>query len=218
MDDLHITTIKNQKGSKKQAIMLYLKKHGRANLETLSKELNMSKMGVLKHINPLEELGYLERENQKADKGRPKVFFKLSDSTRENVFPNNYSNLTNYFLNHIEKNYGETAVIKALKDRNNEVNENYKSKIQGDSLEEKIGSLRLLRDQEGYMAELHNLSSDSFELLEFNCPIFKIAEQYSITCQIEQEMFENLLDANVESKHRVVNGDNVCRFLIQKRK
>ena len=77
--------------------------------------------------------------------------------------------------------------------------------------------MRSLRDEEGYMAELHSLSDNTFELLEYNCPIFKIAEQYSMTCQLEQEMFENLLKANIETKHLVVNGDNVCRFLINKK-
>ena len=217
MSDLHIDSIESTKSSSKQDILLYLKKQGKADLKELSEQLNMTKMGILKHITALEELGYIDREIEKASKGRPKVHFKLSEMTRDNVFPNNYSSLTNYFISYIEKTYGEPAVIKALQDRNKEVSEKYKNNLVGDTLEEKVICLRSLRDQEGYMAELHSLSDNTFELLEYNCPIFKIAEQYSMTCQLEQEMFENLLKANIETKHRVVNGDNVCRFLINKK-
>jgi predicted ArsR family transcriptional regulator len=217
MNDFHINSINSIKSSSKQEIMLYLKKFGRTNLKTLSENLNMSKMGVLKHIGALEELGYIDRETEKAEKGRPKVFFKLSDTTRESIFPNNYSSITNYFLTFIEENFGREAVYKALQERNMEVNKKYQIELtKNQSLEEKVGMLRLLRDKEGYMADLHILSNNSFELLEYNCPIFKIAEQYSYSCTLEREMFEELLETKVETTHRVVDGQNVCRFLISK--
>lgn len=218
MSDLRITKIENHTGSKKQEILLYLKKHGQTDLKTISEKLEISKMGVLKHITALEELGYVERETKKAPKGRPKVIFKLSDSTRDNVFPNNYSDLTNYFLNYIEDNYGIQAVEKALRDRNKETSKRYENILKGETLSERVANLRTLRDKEGYMAEQNKVSDDSFELLEYNCPIFRIAEQYGFTCNLEREMFENLLVADVDSIHRVVDGQNVCRFLISKRK
>ncbi len=218
MNDLRIHKIENHSGSKKQEILLFLKKHGQTDLKTLHEQLEITKMGVLKHITALEELGYVERETKKASKGRPKVFFKLSDSTRDSVFPNNYSDLTNYFLNYIENNYGIQAVEKALKDRNNEASKRYENELKGETLTERVANLRTLRDKEGYMAEQNKVSNDSFELLEYNCPIYRIAEQYGFTCNLEREMFEELLDADVESIHRVVDGQNVCRFLISKKK
>lgn len=216
MNELRISSIESSKPSSKQEILLFLKKNGKTDLKKLSEQLNMTKMGVLKHITALEELGYIDRENQKASKGRPKVFFKLSETTRDNVFPNNYSNLTNYFLSFIEENYGIGDVEKALKQRNRETKEKYNQELVGNTLEERLTCLRSIRDNEGYMAELNKLSENTHELLEYNCPIFKIAEKYSVTCTFEQEMFEELLNANIDTKHRVVNGDNVCRFLITK--
>ena len=202
----------------KQGIMLYLKKNGQTDLKTLSSELKISKMGILKHITALEELGYIERETKKAPKGRPKVYFKLSESTRDHIFPNNYSDLTNYFLSYIETNYGLEAVEKALQDRNKEMSDRYTKEVLGQTLQERVSCLRTLRDNEGYMAEQLKVSDNSFELLEYNCPIFKIAEQYSYTCTLEREMFEELLDASVKTTHKVIDGQNVCRFLITKKK
>lgn len=217
MSDLRITKIENHTGSKKQEILLYLKKHGQTDLKTLHEALEISKMGVLKHITALEELGYVERETQKAPKGRPKVLFKLSESTRDNVFPNSYSDLTEYFLKYIEENYGIQAVEKALKDRNIEAGHRYEKELKGKTLSERVVNLRTLRDKEGYMAEQKKVSDESYELLEYNCPIFRIAEEYGFTCNLEREMFEELLHADVESTHRVVDGQNVCRFLISKK-
>lgn len=218
MNDLHITTIDEPKSTSKQEILLYLKKHGTTDLKTLSEQLGMTKMGILKHITALEELGYINRETEKAPKGRPKVLFKLSDNTRDNIFPNNYSSLTNYFLSFIEEKFGTEAVIEALQERNKEISEKYKHELKGKTLKEKVTNLRKLRDQEGYMAEQVNGPDDSYELLEYNCPIFRIAEKYSYTCTLEREMFEDLLGASVDTTHRVIDNANVCRFFISKKK
>ena len=216
MSDLHITTIDEPKSSSKQEILLYLKKHGTTDLKTLSAALNLTKMGILKHITALEELGYIDRQTEKALKGRPKVLFKLSEQTRDNVFPNNYSSLTNYCLGFIEDNFGTQAVEKALKERNKELMTKYEKEVHGDTLQERVTNLRMLRDKEGYMAEQAKGPDGSFELQEFNCPIFRIAEKYSYTCTLEREMFEELLDASVNTTHRVIDGQNVCRFFISR--
>ena len=220
LDDMTNNSIsydqKNKERTTKQEIMLYLKKNGKSDLQSISEALNITKMGVHKHITALEEIGYIERESKKASKGRPKVLFKLTESTRDHIFPNNYSELTNYFLNYIEENYGTRAVERALQDRNKEINIRYKKELRGDSLQERVHNLRALRDKEGYMAEQNKVSEESYEILEYNCPIFRIAEKYGFTCNLEREMFEELLNANVDSTHRVVDGQNVCRFLISK--
>ena len=218
MNEFNIKAIDEPVSSSKQEILLFLKKNGTTDLKTLSDQFSKTKMGILKHINALEELGYIERETEKAPKGRPKVLFKLSESSKDTLFPNNYVGLTNYFLGFIEENYGIHAVKKALRERTLDVQAEYKKNLSGKTLEEKVTSLRKLRDKDGYMAEQKNISQDSFELLEYNCPILRIADQYSFTCGLEKEMFENILDSNVTTSHRVIDGGNVCRFIISKKK
>jgi len=55
------------------------------------------------------------------------------------------------------------------------------------------------------------------EMFEHNCPIMAVAETYPEACRVEREMFQNLLGADVETSHRVVAGDPVCRFLVRDR-
>ncbi len=81
-------------------------------------------------------------------------------------------------------------------------------------LTKKVSWLAQKRDQEGYMVELKVINSDKFEMLEFNCPIFDVANEYWDACVKEQELFEDLLGVPVKTTHRVVAGNNVCRFLI----
>jgi len=86
--------------------------------------------------------------------------------------------------------------------------------VDADSLAGRVEQLTVLRDQEGYMAEEKKAGPSKYEILEHNCPIVAIAENYWEACTVENEMFRKVLDANVETTHRVVAGANVCRFLI----
>jgi predicted ArsR family transcriptional regulator len=65
------------------------------------------------------------------------------------------------------------------------------------------------------MAEGRTIGKGKFEILEHNCPILAVAEEYGEACTVETEMFRKLLQADVETTHRVVAGHHVCRFLVQ---
>src|SRR2546425_1216986 len=86
------------------------------------------------------------------------------------------------------------------------------------TLAERVHQLTGLRDREGYMAEDHQAGPAKFEILEHNCPILAVAESYWEACTVENELFRKVLDANVETTHRVVAGENVCRFLVTPRR
>src|SRR3990170_1834458 len=49
------------------------------------------------------------------------------------------------------------------------------------------------------------------------CSVLPVAEQYGGACEVENELFRRILRAEVDTTHRVVAGDHVCRFLIRPR-
>jgi predicted ArsR family transcriptional regulator len=55
-------------------------------------------------------------------------------------------------------------------------------------------------------------------LLEYNCPIIHIAERHWEACSIETELFEKLLNADIQTTHRAAKGDAICKFMIKERK
>lgn len=202
-------------GSTKRQILIMLKREGEIDLATLAKELSITKMGVLNHIKQLEAMEIIERFNKREGVGRPKLSIRLSKNASD-VFPKAYSSITTSMLDFINDNMGRNSVYDALKNRQNEVFENYKTEVGEGTLAEKINRLAKIRDQEGYMVELKTLPGENrFELLEFNCPILAVADKYDESCAVEMELFSDLLGAKVETTHRTINGDNVCRFFIK---
>lgn len=202
--------------SAKRQILLTLKREGESDLATLGKELGVSKMAVYRHVKDLEESGLVERRMKRAGVGRPRLLLKLAPGA-QSVFPKAYAQITCSLLRFIEEKLGRDAVETALRSRQKSVQSEYEKQVRGDTLGERVSQLARLRDREGYMAEVHRSRNGRFELLEYNCPILAVAADYWEACTVENELFRKVLHADVETTHRVVAGDHVCRFLVRPR-
>ena len=72
--------------------------------------------------------------------------------------------------------------------------ESYARRLEGKSLAEKVEILAEIRDEEGYMAEFTEDDED-YLLVEHNCPIVSIAEEYPHVCETELALFRRSLGA-----------------------
>jgi DeoR family suf operon transcriptional repressor len=202
--------------SAKKQILLTLKRKGSLSLGELAQGLGLSKMATLKHLNALESKGLLERSSRPGGRGRPRAFFALSDRS-SSLFPEAYTHMTLCALRFIEDKLGREAVVRLLEQRAQEVLDANRGRVGDGGLKERVSELATIRDEGGYMAEVGRASKNTVEMLEHNCPIMAVAEAYPEACGIERAMFQKLLRADVETSHRVVAGDAVCRFLIRGR-
>lgn len=202
--------------STKKQILLTLKRQGTVSLADLADGLGISKMATLKHVTALEAKGLIGRTFKASGRGRPRVFFALTDRSL-NLFPEAYTHMTLSALRFIEEQLGRDAVVKLLKQRAQEVLEANRARVPDAGLKERVAELVQIRDEGGYMAEIGHAGKSSVEMFEYNCPIMAVAESYPEACRVERELFQKLLHADVETSHRVVAGDPMCRFLIRRR-
>ena len=200
-------------GVTKREILLILKRQGQSDLQALADHFHISKMAVHKHIQELEDQGMIQRVTLRGAKGRPRHGLQLAPKA-SSLFPKAYAGITCAALAYIEEKLGRKAVEEALRRRQSETIPGYKEQVNAETLAGRVHQLAQLRDQDGYIAEDKKTGPSKFEILEHNCPIIAIAENYWEACTVENEMFRKVLDANVETTHRVVDGANVCRFLI----
>jgi len=200
-------------GSTKREILLILKREGQVDLQSLAERLRISKMAVHKHAQELEERGLIERIPVHGATGRPRLALRLAP-TAASLFPRAYAGVTCAALAYIEEKLGRKAVEDALRRRQAETLTGYRDQVKAETLAERVHQLAGLRDREGYMAEDRQAGPSKFEILEHNCPILAVAENYWEACTVENELFRKVLDANVETTHRVIAGGNICRFLV----
>lgn len=197
-------------------IMLSLKKHGKMSLRELSEEIGISKMAILNHIQKLEGNGLVERFLVKSEVGRPYFVFKATQNSKEGI-GNSQGEMLDELIDFLEKTGNKEIVADFLRERYGSVRLDYEKKLARLPPKEKVTELSRIREEENYYPELKATGNDSYELLEYNCPIFKFSNKFGIACSLETQLFSSVLQMDVNSTHRQVNGSDVCRFLIRKK-
>ena len=200
-----------------QKILKLLKKNRNSTMDSIAKELGISKMAVLKHIFRMEQDGLIERKSIKKKVGRPVSVFSLTEQGEERFrssYADTIKNLISFLVDHGHRD----LAVQFLRERYEMMQTEYAKSLSGLTYEKRLEKLSDLRDSAGYMAELKRIPSGMYELVEFNCPIFQIASVLDEACSLESMMFKNVLDSDVQTTHRVVEGRGYCRFLINKRR
>ncbi|HZY69746.1 MAG TPA: MarR family transcriptional regulator [Thermoplasmata archaeon] len=200
--------------SQRRRVLLFLKEHPDASLEEVARSLGVSKVAALRHVASLETDRLVAREYRAEGVGRPKVRFRLTAESGT-LFPQAYAEMSIFALNFVERGQGRDAVVRLLQERTHELVNEHRGRMQQPELGERVRALAKIRDEGGYMAEVGRRRGATQELLEHNCPILAIAQKFPEACDVERRMFETLLRAKVDTTHRVVANDHVCRFLIR---
>lgn len=210
-------TVSDSFGDTKKKILWYLKARGESGLDGLAIELKLSRMAVHKHLADLQQRGLVESSQESSGKiGRPRAAYRLT-SKGNTTFPKAYGAVAVCALKFIEKKLGRKAVGQVLRERQSEIFKKYKDELQQLDFGDRVKRLARLRDEEGYMSESKKVSPSKYVMFENNCPIIHLAQDYWEACSTETELFQNLLNAKVETTHRAAKGDLVCRFVIEQK-
>ena len=204
----------------KKKLLYYLKVMQQAGLEELANVMKVSRMAVHKHLGLLQQRGLVEAVETRGHVGRPRMVYQLTSQSKT-VFPKSYSAIATHALDFIERNMGKEAVEKVLHERQSELFDQYYKRLKDLDFDKQIKELARIRDEDGYIAESKKESksgSGKYVLLEYNCPIIHIAEKHWEACSTETELFEKLLEADIETTHRAAKGDLICKFIIKQRK
>lgn len=205
-----------QKYPSETQIILALKREGYLSLNELAERIGISKMAVLNHMQKLESQGLVERRLVKTKVGRPYYTFGVSENSKSAMAPAD-SSMLDEFVEYLDSNGHSGIVTEFLRERYGQVRLDYEKKLSRVAPDRKVEELAKLREQENYFPELKSGGKDSYELLEYNCPIFNISRKFGIACSLETQLFSSVLDREVTSTHRQVDGSDVCKFLIRKK-
>ncbi len=196
-------------------ILELLKKKVSLSVNELTELLKITHMAVRKHLAVLENEGLIKSEEAKQSMGRPLQVYSLTDKG-DQVFPKNYEGITLDFLKDIEEIHGEDSIKLLFEKREDRLTQEYKNRMNHKSVAEKIDELVNIQNEKGYMATVMQIDEQTFELTEYNCPIYTVAQEFKIACQCETEMFKNVLDTvQVRRVCCKTDGDDHCKFKLK---
>jgi predicted ArsR family transcriptional regulator len=201
--------------STKDKILDFLKRDVSLSVNKLTECLQITHMAVRKHLNHLEKDGLIESHEMRQPMGRPLQLYSLSNKG-ERLFPKNYEGITIEFLQDLKELHGEESITVLFEKREHRLTKEYSIKMEHKSNPDKMKELVHIQNEKGYMADVSQLDLNTFELIEYNCPILAVANEYKVACKCETQLLKNVLKTDrVVRKACKTDGDHHCKFSIQ---
>ena len=195
-------------------ILQLLKMRANMTVGQLTDALHISQMGVRQHLAILEAEGLVEHYQEKQGRGRPPYVYQLTDQANS-LFPTTYANFAVGLMHEVAKFNGPGFINKVFRERMKSQLNAYQLRLKDKTLPERVKELACIRDEEGYMARFHEEEND-YVLIEHNCPIAVIAQEYPHVCEIELALFRQSLGAKIVREEHLMQGSHRCCYRIPK--
>ena len=197
-----------------EKLLILLKKHGPMQASEAGEHLGTTGEAARQQFTKLARDGMVEAHSECRGVGRPVQRWHLT-ALGNKRFPDCHAELTVKILTTIRRELGEDAIGKIITARENEARRDYFDKLQGaDTLEERIVRLVAIRTEEGYMAQWEKEPEGSWLIIENHCPICSAARMCQGFCRAELELFQTVLDANVERVEYLLPGSRRCVYRV----
>ncbi|EPU0813917.1 helix-turn-helix transcriptional regulator [Morganella morganii] len=197
-----------------EKLLILLKKHGPMQASEAGEHLGTTGEAARQQFTKLARDGMVEAHSECRGVGRPVQRWHLT-ALGNKRFPDCHAELTVKILTTIRRELGEDAIGKIITARENEARRDYFDKLQGaDTLEERIVRLVAIRTEEGYMAQWEKEPEGSWLIIENHCPICSAARMCQGFCRAELELFQSVLDANVERVEYLLTGSRRCVYRV----
>jgi predicted ArsR family transcriptional regulator len=203
----------------RQAILHDLRRNGLTGPDELSRRVGASRTGVLQQLRALEVAGLVKRQTVRHGVGRPRHVFDITPAA-QGLFPSNYDGLATDMLAAVAAVGGESLVTEVFAARRKALRERVTGRLAarlpaGAPLFDRVRELAVVQDEQGYLCHA-SIEPDgaSFRLSEHNCAIYQVALGHPSACKAEEELFREVLQADVVRESHIAAGDRCCSYRI----
>lgn len=190
-----------------------LRARGPMSVADLSAVCDVTATAVRQRLTRLMSQGLIEREAQRAGRGRPSHRYSLTEKARRQA-GNNFADLAMLLWDQIRE-VKDAEVRRGLLQRlATGMAEMYADKVQGTTTDERMESLReLFADRNVPMTVSAPTSErDNAQLTVVDCPYPKLAEHDRGICALERMMFAELLNTPLRLAECRLDGHACCQF------
>jgi predicted ArsR family transcriptional regulator len=198
-------------GGTRERILVLLRRHGRLSAPRLAQLLQLTSVGVRRHLAVLERDGLVSSALEKPRRGRPSAVYRLTDAGLE-TFPRHYDEVAREALAFL-KDRDAAALSQFLAWRNERLAASYAGRVEGATLAERTDALAEVLNEQGFMAEVEP-TDGGLRLCQHNCTVEHLATEMPDLCASEAELFERLLGTRVERETTIVDGAVRCETRI----
>jgi predicted ArsR family transcriptional regulator len=197
----------------RQQILEILKRDKEVTVQDLSQQLGLTSVTVRHHLEILRAEGYItEPEVQRSNRpGRPRYIYQLT-STAADLFPNNYSGLTNALLDALEARLPSQEYEDLLEDVAHRMVEKA-GRLPSDP-RDRVERITDFLNRQGFVARWEEESDERFFITISNCPYHYVAQNHNEVCHIDEVILRSLTGGELSPKKREAYKGGLCRYEI----
>ncbi len=199
----------------REAILYLLKTRDGSTAKDLAERIGVSATAIRQLLTTLSGDGLVESSSVKQAQGRPTHVYNLT-SPGHDLFPDSYRQTAVQMLEAVREIGGE-AMVRDVLDRQLEgLEQKYRERLEGLSLDERLAAIDRLRSDEGFMVELEEGvdEGDGQAIVERHCPIYAVAKAFPGLCAAEHSLLERVLNTKLKLTHLMTDGESYCRFAV----
>ncbi len=200
--------------STRAEIVNLLKRQGTMSVETLATELEISKVAVRRHLDQLEDQGFIGHSSERCERGRPRFVYSLTNEG-DGLFPDRSADFACDILSQIGRRHGPEAVDALLADQANATIESLRRDVDGLDFDGRVEAVVKQFNERGYVADVERLADGSYRIVEHNCPIRDVAEQHPQVCREELRVYREVTGGIVlKTCCMIANDARSCEYRI----
>lgn len=202
-------------GEARAAIVASLRTNGTRTASELASELGVSDVAVRKHLQVLDDDGFVAYETVKQPRGRPAAQYRLTDRARS-LFPHRYAAVASELLDFIREQHGREGLRAYYAWRSERELDHLADEVTADDLHERLDQLAEALTDAGYEATV-NHDAGTFELKQEHCAVYDVAKDNPEMCAHEAATFKRLLGDDVKLSRRLTlaSGGDACVCVVQ---
>jgi DeoR family transcriptional regulator, suf operon transcriptional repressor len=202
----------------RRAVLYAVRRRGDATAEQVAEQLGITASGARQHLSALADAGLVgasELDPEEPKRGRRALLYAVTPKA-DALFPKAYAELTNELLSYVVDTDPEMLEAIFVKRRERRIASAHQRIQPKANLAEKVAELAHILDEDGYMATTEFVEPDVYLVVEHNCAIWAVAQQYGQACSSELDFIRAVLpEARVERVQHMVAGARHCAYEIR---
>ncbi len=187
-----------------------LNRIGSGTVQEICDELGVTATAVRQRLLRLQNLNFVGRKAVRRGRGRPFHAYSVTE-TGQRELGDNYSDLAMILwreLRQIEDPRVRELVFERIREA---LVSKYGHLVQADTLDERFRQLGKVLSDRGFHVEVDNTGQLPI-LRENNCPYLELAHSDPAICELEKEVFREVLGSEVELTQCCLDGHSCCEF------
>ncbi len=192
-------------------LLEHLHRLGGADMRTLCDVLQITRTAVRARIERLKSTGLIATESRSSGRGRPHQVFQIN-ANGLHALGEDYRELAFVFwqvIAEVENEAVRASLLKRIRDR---LAERFRRQLsESGTVEQRLDQLADEMKSNGFNIEADHSAALPI-LRETNCPFPMLADVDEAICQVEKDVLQQVLGANVEFVNRCRDGHHCCEF------